>query len=228
MIDGMRRAIASGVMAARTYLEANTSGSFRAGNLSRYRDLLAPIYKDVKRSGRDSFVSESSFIYHTLPMLIFGTHLISSNYRFEPRLKKKTSGDATQRVQSETSLLNYDEDKDYAHIRVNQDAASKSVSKPWIPTCPMNCYTLLTPKGIFPSFKDLYDHNLAALVAADGIADTSMAKAFSQTQQDIAAGQLKFDYVACVACGTCGAIGPPGMVAFGHERSGHGVRYAYG
>ena len=228
MIDGMRRAIASGVMAARTYLEASTSGSFRAGNLSRYRDLLAPIYKDVSRSGRDSFVSESSFIYRTLPRLIFGTHLISSNYRFEPRLKKKTSGDATQRVQSGTGLLNYDEDKDYAHIRVNQDAASKSVRKPWIPTCPMNCYTLLTPKGIFPSFKDLYDHNLAALVAADGIADVSMAKAFSQTQQDIAAGRLKFDYVACVACGTCGAIGPPEMVTFGHERSGHGVRYACG
>jgi electron transfer flavoprotein-quinone oxidoreductase len=228
MIDGMRRAIASGAMAARAYLEISPSGSFRAGNLSRYRDFLAPIYKDVSKSGRDSFISESSFTYHTLPRLIFGTRLISSEYRFEPRPEKKTSGDATQRVQSGTSLLNYDEDKDYAHIKVDQDAASKSVGKPWIPACPTNCYTLLTPKGIFPSFKDLFDHNLAALVSAGGIADASRAKAYSQTQQDIAAGRLKFDHVACVACGTCGAIGPPEMVTFGHERSGHGVRYACG
>jgi len=228
MFDGMRRAIASGVMAARAYIEASPSGSFRTKDLSRYRDLLAPIYRDVNRSGRDSFISESSFTYRTLPRLIFGTRLISSNYRFEPRPEKKTSGDATQRVQNGTSLLNYDEDKDYSHIRVDQDAASRSVSKPWIPACPTNCYTLLTPKGIYPSFKDLFDHNLAALVAADGDAEASRAKAYSQTRQDMAAGRLKFDYVACVACGTCGAIGPPEMVAFGHERSGHGVRYACG
>lgn len=228
MIDGMRRAIASGVMAARTYLEVGPSGSFRAANLSRYRDLLTPIYEDVSRSGRDSFITESSFTYHILPRLIFGTRLISNSYTFEPHSKKKILGDATQRVQCGTSLLNYDEDKDYAHIRVNQIAASKSTSKPWIPGCPTNCYTLLTPKGIFSSFKDLFEHNLASLVVTDGNADTLRAKAFSQTQQDVAAGRLKFDYVACVACGTCGAIGPPEMVSFGHERSGHGVRYAYG
>jgi len=67
MIDGMRRAIASGMMAARAYLDASISGSFHAGNLSLYRDLLAPIYRDVDRSGRDSFVFESSFTYQTLP-----------------------------------------------------------------------------------------------------------------------------------------------------------------
>lgn len=228
MFDGMRRAIASGVMAARVHVEVSPSRSFRTKNLSRYRDLLDPIYRDVNRSGRDSFISESSFTYRTLPRLIFGTRLVSSNYSFEPRPKMKTSGDATQRVQSGTSLLSYDEDKDYSHIRVDQDAASKSVDKPWIPACPMNCYTLLTPKGIFSSFKDLFDHNLAALVAADGDTDVSRAKARSQTQRDIAVGRLKFDYVACVACGTCGAIGPPEMVIFYHERSGHGVRYAYG
>jgi electron transfer flavoprotein-quinone oxidoreductase len=228
MIDGMRQAIASGMMAARAYLNASSSGSFRAGNLSRYRDLLAPIYKDVNRSGRDSFVFESSFTYHTLPRLVFGTRLISSTYRFEPRPEKKTSGDATQRVQNGTSLLSYDEDKDYSHIRVDQDAASKSVSKLWIPACPTNCYTLVTPKGVFPSFKDLFDHNLASLGTFGGDVSASSAKAFSQTRQDIAAGRLKFDYVACVACGTCGAIGPPEMVAFSHERSGHGVRYACG
>jgi electron transfer flavoprotein-quinone oxidoreductase len=228
MIDGMRRAIASGVMAAETYLKASSLGSFRAGNLSSYRDRLAPIYKDVHRSGQDSLVFESSFTYTTIPRLIFGTRLISSIYRFEPRSEKKITGDATQRVQSGTSLLNYDEDKDYAHIRVDQDAASKSVRKPWVPACPTNCYTLLTPKGIFPSFKDLFDHNFAAFGAAGGIADASRKKAFYQTQQDIAGGRLKFDYVACVSCGTCGAIGPPEMVKFGHERSGHGVRYSCG
>ncbi len=227
MIDGMRRAITSGMVAARTYIEASSSGSFRARNLSRYRDYLTPVYEDVNKSGRDSFISESSFTYHTLPRLIFGTRLISSTYRFEPR-PEKGFGDATQRVQNGTSLLNYDEDSDYSHIKVDQDAASKSVTKPWVPTCPTNCYTLQTPKGVFASFKDLFDHNLAAIVAAGGAEGASRGKAFSQTRQDIASGRLKFDHVACVACGTCGAIGPPEMVAFGHERSGHGVRYAYG
>ncbi|MGD0319593.1 MAG: FAD-dependent oxidoreductase [Nitrososphaerales archaeon] len=228
MIDGMRRAIASGIMAARAFLEVSPSDSFRSANLSRYRAFLAPIYEDVSRSSRDSFISESSFAYHALPRLVFGIRLISSSYAFEPRPEKKISGDATQRVQSGTSLLNYDEDKNYAHIKVDQDAASKSLSKPWIPACPTNCYTLVTPKGIFSSFKDLFDHNLAALVAADGGAKATRVTAFSLTKQDMAAGRLKFDYVACVSCGTCGAIGPPEMVSFGHERSGHGVRYAYG
>jgi electron transfer flavoprotein-quinone oxidoreductase len=50
----------------------------------------------------------------------------------------------------------------------------------------------------------------------------------SQTLDDIASAQLRFDHVPCVACGTCGAIGPPEMVTFGHERDGHGVRYRYG
>lgn len=227
MIDGMRRAITSGMVASRTYLEASSSGSFRARNLSRYRDYLTPIYEDVNKSGRDSFVSESSFTYRTLPRLIFGTRLVSSTYRFEPH-REKDLGDATQRVQNGTSLLNYDEDNDYSHIKVDQDAASRSVTKPWVPACPTNCYTLHTPKGVYASFKDLFDHNLAAIVAAGGTEGSSRGKAFSQTQQDIASGRLRFDHVACVACGTCGAIGPPEMVSFGHERGGHGVRYAYG
>lgn len=224
MIDGMRRAITSGMLAAKAYAEASTSGSFRARNLSRYRDLLRPIYEDVGKSGRDSFVSESSFTYHTLPRLVFGTRVMTNVYRFEPR-PEKPAADATQRVQNGTSLLDYDEDSAYAHIVVNPDTASKSVSKPWVAACPTNCYTLVTPEGIFASFKDLYEHNLAALAAAGS---PSKAKALAQTRDDIAAGRLKFDYVACVACGTCGAIGPPEMVTFGHERSGHGVRYAYG
>jgi len=235
MIDGMRRAITSGMLAARAYMEASSSGSYRARNLSRYKDLLLPIYEDVGKSGRDSFISESSFTYHTLPRVIFGTRLMSQSYKFKPGVIKPLK-DATQRVQNGTSLLDYDEDDEYAHIKVDQDTASRSVSKPWIPTCPTNCYTLVTQKGVFASFKDLYEHNLAALsVDANGKPTggasgfgSPRARAFSQTQKDIASGRLKFDYVACVACGTCGAIGPPGMVSFGHERGGHGVRYAFG
>lgn len=227
MIDGMRRAIISGIVAARTYVEASSSGSFRARNLSRYRDLLTPIYEDVNKSGRDSFISESAFTYHTLPRLLFATRLISSSYAFKPR-PEKALGDATQRVQNGTSLLNYDEDSEWSHIKVDQDAASRSASKPWVPACPTNCYTLITPKGVFGSFKDLFDINLAALVATGGEVGSSRGRAFSQTQQEIASGRLKFDHVACVACGTCGAIGPPEMVSFEHERNGHGVRYTYG
>jgi len=233
MIDGMRRAITSGMLAARAYIEASSSGSFRARNLSRYKDLLLPIYEDVGKSGRDSFISESSFTYHMLPRLIFGTRLISKAYKFKPGGPKPPK-DATQRVQNGTSLLDYDEDDEYAHIKVDQEAASRSVSKPWIPACPTNCYTLVTQKGVFASFRDLYEHNLAALDAegehggAFSGFGSKNGKAFLQTQQDVASGRLKFDYVACVACGTCGAIGPPGMVSFGHERAGHGVRYAYG
>jgi electron transfer flavoprotein-quinone oxidoreductase len=227
MVDGMRRAITSGTLAAKTYIEASSSGSFRAGNMARYRDFLVPVYKDVSKSGRDSFIFESSFTYRSLPSLIFGTRLISSAYKFLPRAEKDHS-DATQRVQNGTSLLNYDEDQAYSHIKVDQDAASKLADKRWIPACPTNCYTLVTPKGVFASFKDLFDHNLAALVEAGGDASGSRGKAFSQTQEDVASGHLKFDYVACVACGTCGAIGPPEVVSFGHERNGHGVRYAYG
>ncbi len=227
MIDGMRRAITSGVLAARAYLEASTSGSYRARNLSRYKTSLYPIYEDVNKSGRDGFLTESPFAYHTIPRMIFATRIISKTYRFEPRAAAKL-GDATQRVQNGTSLLDYDEDRDYAHIKVDEDAASKSLTKPWVPACPTNCYTLVTPKGVFASYKDLYEHNLATLGGAEKPGGGRSSKAFAQTQQDVAAGRLKFDYVACVACGTCGVIGPPDMVSFGHERDGHGVRYSYG
>ena len=222
MIDGMRRAITSGMMAAHAYLEASTSGSFRVKNLSRYRDLLSPIYEDVNRSGRDSFISESHFTYHTLPRILFGTNLITSVYRFQPGSRPGPQKDSIQRVQDGTSLLDYDEDEAYSHIEVHTDAASKSLTKPWIPTCPMNCYTLFTPKGVFASYKDLYDHNLAQGDAS------ARGKALSETLADISSGRLKFDHVACVACGTCGAIGPPDMVSFHHEKDGHGVRYEFG
>jgi electron transfer flavoprotein-quinone oxidoreductase len=226
MIDGMRRAVASGMMAARTYIEASTSGSFGAANLSRYRDFLNPIYEDVNRSGRDSFISESSFVYSTLPRAIFWTKVLSKTYKFKPSGALIHARDAVQRVQQGTSLLNYDEDEAYSHISVDSQLASKSVTKPWVPACPVNCYTLLTRKGVFASYKDLFERNLKALGGEGG--EGTRTKAFSATAEDVASSQLRFDHVACVACGTCGAIGPAETVSFGHERSGHGVRYEYG
>ncbi|MDA4127709.1 MAG: hypothetical protein OK452_11010, partial [Thaumarchaeota archaeon] len=226
MFDGMRRAITSGIMAASAYLQANTSGSFKAKNLSRYRALLKSVYEDVNRSGRDSFLSESAYTYGTLPRLIFGTRALSSVYRFEPKAQKVASGDATAQVRDGTNLLNFDVDEAYSHIKVDAALASKSVTKPWVPTCPTDCFTLQTSKGVFASFKDLYLHNLE--LGRQGSGSGNAGKAFSQTLDDMASGQLRFDHVACVACGTCGAIGPPEMVTFSHEKSGHGVKYEYG
>ena len=226
MIDGMRRAVTSGMMAASAYLSASSSGSFRGKNLSRYRDLLAPVYEDVNRSGRDSFISESAFTYHTLPRIMLSTRLLSSAFAFEPGVPPRQRRDSISRVQEGTGLLDYDEDEAYSHIRVDLGLASKSFSKPWVPACPTNCYTIFTPKGVFASFRDLYEANLAAL--SPNPDEGSRRRALAQTLEDIAASQLRFDHVPCVACGTCGAIGPPEMVTFGHERDGHGVRYRYG
>lgn len=227
MVDGMRRAIASGMMAASTYIEARLSGLFGARNLSRYRQLLAPIYKDVSRSGRDSLISESSLVYHTLPRVIFGSRVLSKTYQFKPLGRPPQGSDAAQRVQQGTSLLNYDEDEGYVHIKVDAQLASRSDTKPWVPACPVNCYTILTPKGVFASYKDLFEHNLKILGGGEGSKDLR-SKARSMTLEDVAASRLRFDHVACVACGTCGAIGPAEAVTFGHEVNGHGVRYEYG
>ena len=228
MIDGMRRAIATGMMAAKAFLEASSSGSFKSRNLAHYRDLLLPVYEDVNRSGRDSFISESSIVYHSLPKLVFGTRLLTKtrDIRMQPREEKPK--DAVQRVQDGTSLLTYDEDKLYSHILVNTELASSSVTKPWVAACPVNCYTLFTPKGVFASFKDLYEHNLALLQSGGLKGGEARKRAFQETTDDISAGKLRFDHVACVACGTCGAIGPEQMVLFNHEREGHGVRYRFG
>jgi electron transfer flavoprotein-quinone oxidoreductase len=213
-------------MAAAAYLEASGSGSYRARNLSRYRVLLNPIYEDVGRSGRDSFISESSFTYHTLPRLLFATSLTSSVYEFAPRPAYGGAKDAVARVQEGTVLLAYDEDEAYSHIKVDTELASKSLTKPWVPACPTNCFTIFTPKGAFASFKDLYGHNLETTKDTSGRSDSR--KAFARTLEDVASSQLRFDYIACVACGTCGAIGPPEMVTFDNEREGHGVRYRFG
>ncbi len=228
MIDGMRRAIASGMMAATAYMEAKASGSFRGRNLSRYRDLLQPIYEDVDRSGRDSFISESSFVYHQLPALVLGTPMLARDYRFKQAPGRPAPRSAVQRVQDGTSLLKYEEDEDYSHIAVDTELASKSISKPWVPVCPVNCYTIATPKGIFASFKDLFEHNLHLLSQSKEDPSSLRSRAFRLSSEEIASAKLRFDHVACVGCGSCGAIGPPEMVLFRHERDGHGVRYAQG
>jgi electron transfer flavoprotein-quinone oxidoreductase len=227
MIDGMRRAIASGMMAARAYLEAISSGSFRERDLSRYGELLTPIYRDVNRSGRDSLLSESSLVYRTLPRIIFGSRIMAKTYAFK-QAAERPKEDAIQRVQTGTSLLNYEEEEGYSHIRVDVPLASKSSLKPWVPTCPVNCYTVLTSKGVFASYRDLYEHNLAMQEGSSEGESGRRRLALSQTLEDVASAQLRFDHVACVACGTCGAIGPKEAVTFAHERDGHGVRYQYG
>jgi electron transfer flavoprotein-quinone oxidoreductase len=225
VIDGMRRAITSGIASANAYLQASTSGSFKARNLSRYRDLLNPIYEDVNRSGRDSFLSESSYTYHTLPRILFSTRLLSSVFRFGAKNERGGSSENNTREQKGTSLLTFDVDDAYSNIKVDAPLASKSVTKPWVPICPTNCFTVFTPKGVFASFKDLYSHNLAL----SGVAPhENKGRARSQTMEDIASGELRFDHTSCVECGTCGAIGPPEMVKFNHERNGHGVRYRFG
>jgi electron transfer flavoprotein-quinone oxidoreductase len=224
----MRRAISTGMMAANAYLEASASGSFKGRNLAHYQDLLRPIYEDVDRSGRDSFITESSMVYHTLPKIVFGTGLMGKTREIKVSRREEKAKDAVQRVQEGTSLLNYDEDSSYSHIKVDVDLASKSLTKPWVPCCPVNCYTLLTAKGVFASYKDLYEHNLELLEAGGSKGTDAKRRAFRESLEDVSEGTLRFDHVACVACGTCGAIGPKEMVTFNHERGGHGVRYEFG
>src|SRR2546429_23957 len=101
MVDGMRYAIASGMMAAQPYLAAAVSGSFREKNLSRYRDLLTPVYEDVNRSGRDSFISESGFVYRTLPRLLFGSNLLSH------KVEIKAEDGSRERVPHGTDAVTY-------------------------------------------------------------------------------------------------------------------------
>ncbi len=220
LIDGMRRAIASGIMAAETYIHAHGAGDFTVRTLAIYRKLLSPIYRDVAASKRNSALLERRFFYETMPRLMFSLGLAQKrNYTGEE--KRRDTRDAIQRIQERTGLLNYEEDKEYSHIKVDTRKASQDRLKAWIPLCPVNCYTLITPKGVFASFKDLYEYNLAQL---GGRAEEALRTTF----RDVEEGSVRFDHVACVACGTCGVIGPPGVVDFGHERQGHGVQYKYG
>jgi electron transfer flavoprotein-quinone oxidoreductase len=219
LFDGMRRAIASGIMAADTYLLASESGSYRASNLSRYKDMLAPLYEDVNRSGRESFFGESGFAYSTLPRILFSSSVFSKRVRFD--MSRTTAA-------ARTPVARAQGDGPSAHIGVDLEAASKSSVKPWVPVCPVGCFSLVTEKGTFVSYKDLYAANYKALATSLENRSGLRVLAYRETVKDIQGGRLAFDERACVGCGTCGEIGPKEMVAFGPGEGGQGVRYRYG
>ena len=227
LIDGMRRAIASGIMAAEAYVHARRQGDFTARSLSIYKELLSPIYRDVEVSRRNSSLIERRLFYYTIPKLLFRLGLAEKRV-YNGSNRPVDTRDAIQRIQERTGLLDYEEDKEYSHIKVDYGKASADPLKAWIPLCPVNCYTLVTPKGVFASFKDLYNYNLARLRRELGEVANLREKALEETRRDILEGRVRFDHVACVACGTCGVIGPPDVIDFGHEKEGHGVQYKYG
>jgi electron transfer flavoprotein-quinone oxidoreductase len=219
LFDGMRRAIASGIMAAETYLLASESGSFRASNLSRYKDMLAPLYEDVNRSGRESFFSESGFAYTTLPRILFSSSAFSKRVKFEASPAAAAAKEPMAPPQG---------DGPSAHIVVDIEAASKSSVKPWVPNCPVGCFSLVTEKGTFVSYKGLYAANFKALASSPDAKSGLDILAYRETVKDIQDGKLAFDEEACVGCGTCGAIGPKEMVAFEPGEGGQGARFRYG
>ncbi|MDJ0273899.1 MAG: FAD-dependent oxidoreductase [Nitrososphaerota archaeon] len=225
LIDGMRRAIATGIMAAETAIRAIESNRFDEATFSVYRELLRPIYRDVSRSGRSAALSEGSIGYRLAPKLML---MGSSVGKGPAKADEQNRSDALKKIQSLTALLQYDEDHHYSHIKVDTERASSAPLKLWVPACPVNCYTILLEKGVFASFRDLYLFNLERLRANGVPEEEAMRRALKETVDDIRRARLRFDYVACVACGTCGVIGPPGTVDFGHERDGHGVIFRYG
>jgi len=227
LIDGMRPAIASGILAAKTYLQARKAGDFTAGKLAIYRTLLEPLYNAVRASRMSSRLLETRFFYQTLPSIGFRMG-VGEVRRYDGPLPEPDRRDAIQRVQERTGQLDYNEDKMRAHIQVDFEKASSDRIKAWIPLCPVNCYTLITSKGVFASFKDLLQYNLELLKRKGVGSDDLLEEAARMTSEDIASGFLKFDHVACVACGTCGVIGPEDIIRFGHEWRGRGVRYRYG
>ncbi|HEV2389465.1 MAG TPA: FAD-dependent oxidoreductase, partial [Nitrososphaerales archaeon] len=207
LFDGMRRAIASGIMAAEAYLLASESGSYRASNLSRYKDMLAPLYEDVNRSGRESFFSESGFAYSTLPRILFSSSL------FSKRVKFGASRESTAAPKPPTFLA----DSPSGRITVDLEAASKSSVKPWVPSCPAACFSLVTPKGAFTSYKDLYAANFKLVASSPEHKGGLDVLAYRETVKDVLEGSLAFDGRGCVGCGTCGEIGPKEMVSFEPE-----------
>ena len=227
MIDGMRRAIATGIMAAQTYEYARKIGDFGNRGLSIYLELLKPIIDDMNKYRSMSALFESRLIYgsgYRVALRLLGREVEVA--RFERGERRDTA----QRLQELTGLLTYDEDKEYSHITVNYDEANKDPYKLWVAACPMGCYSLyLEDKGVFVSFHDLYKFNLRMLSQRTGRPASELRdEAIRETLNDIKRGSVKFDHVACVACGTCWVIGPPSTIRFGPEREGHGVKYAYG
>jgi len=201
IFDGLRLAIASGAMAAETYLAARVSGSFRASNLSRYRDMLAPVYEEVSRSGRENFFSESGLAHDSLPRMAFSSSMFSE--RVEPGVRPAAATPVP---------ATWDARGAGGSVRVDADLGSMSSSKPWVPSCPTDCFTLVTPKGRFHSHKELYDQNLRAL--GGGASGRALeVQAYRETVKDVESARLSFDGAACVSCGTCWAVGPPSIVA---------------
>jgi electron transfer flavoprotein-quinone oxidoreductase len=219
LFDGMRRAIASGIMAAEAYLLASESGSFRASNLSRYKDMLSPLYEDVNRSGRESFFSESGFAYTTLPRILFSSSIFSKRVKFQASSRKAPRAAPSTPAKA---------DGPSARITVEVEAASRSSVKPWVPSCPVGCFSLVTPKGAFTSYGDLYAANFKLVASSPETKGGLDVLAYRETVKDILEGTLAFDGGACVGCGTCGEIGPREMVSFEPELGGRGVRYRYG
>ncbi|HUH99798.1 MAG TPA: hypothetical protein VLY65_02025, partial [Nitrososphaerales archaeon] len=219
LFDGMRRAIASGIMAGETYLLASESGSYRASNLSRYKDMLAPLYEDVNRSGRESFFSESGMAYSTLPKFLFSSSLFTKRVKFEPRMALTAAPLASTRAAV---------DGPAAIVSVDVEAASKSSVKPWVPNCPVGCFSLLTPKGTFTSYRDLYATNLKLIAALPESKGGVNVLTYRETVKDVQEGTLVFDGSGCIGCGTCAAIGPEELVSFEPGSPGRGVRYRFG
>ncbi|PWV37227.1 MAG: hypothetical protein DJ555_03120 [Desulfurococcaceae archaeon] len=226
LIDGMRRAIATGIMAAQTYIYARKNNDFSEKTLSIYLDLLQPIYRDIRRAARNSILSESKLLYgpgYKLLLRFLGKKVLGT---VEERINNK---DALQKIQERTGLLVYEEDKNYSHIKIDYAAANRDPYKLWVPACPTNCYTLSVPgKGIFASYRDLYRHNLDKLKKTGSSGKDLEKKALEETWRDVARAEIRFDHVACVSCGTCWVIGPPDVISFNPERSGHGVKFRYG
>ena len=228
LIDGIRRAIASGIMAAETYVYAKSKGDFSERTLSLYSQLLRPLYRDISRYKRNSMLSESRLVYGLGYKLLVG--IFGKRQESHGKLARDQR-DAIQRIQERTGLLSYLEDEEYSHIRVNYSKANRDKSKLWVPACPVNCYTLVVPgKGVFASYKDLYKHNLSMISrSSSGISQENIVRdAIRETIKDIERGEIRFDHVPCISCGTCWVIGPPDVIDFNPERDGHGVKFKYG
>lgn len=228
LIDGIRRAVASGIMAAEVYVHARSNGDFSERTLGVYTELLRPLYKDIERYRRNSILSESNLVYgigYKLMLGLFGNKVAKKGRIAVDRR------DALQRVQERTGLLSYIEDEDYSHIKVDFSRANRDERKLWVPACPVNCYTLVVPgKGVFASYKDLYYYNLSVLSRSKpgGRREDLVNQAIKVTREDIRRGEVRFDHVPCISCGTCWVIGPPDVIDFNPERNGCGVKFKYG
>ena len=225
LIDGMRRAIATGIMAGETFDYARKNNDYSINSLSKYKELLQPIYSDIDKSRLDSKLFENELAYTLTPKILFN---FGSYNKIKCKIPKDniSTQNSITKIQNKTGILDYEEDSDYSHIKINQKNCDNTKDKLWVPLCPVNCYTLVNDKGVFASFKDLYQYNLKLIAAKQTINVENDAKQL--TLEDMKKSKVNFDHVACVSCGTCGVIGPKSSIIFNHERSGHGVKFKYG